>query len=208
MRKNSLRVSFDDLGDKIIPNAIHHVERTKDQLKASWYSREQLMESCIEAKKIVRIINSVDGDFEAIDHSRICIVGLEKFHGKKEREINRKLLIKSVLIRQEMNRGLGLAQDVNCLCEISEMISTSFKEFALWQAAMHKFHARESQSTTRNAGERSRDEPDNLRAKRQKLMAGTCSSPVSTDASSSAVEQDPEIVREEVHQLMAGSCSP
>jgi len=118
-----------------------HSERTKEEIRSSWYSREDLMESCSEAKRIVSIINSVNGDMDAIDHNEVCVVGLEKFHGKKERDTYRKLLIKSVLIRQEMNRGLGLMPNGECLCQISEMISVSFKEFALWQAAMHKFHA-------------------------------------------------------------------
>lgn len=105
------------------------------------------MESCSEAKRIVGIINSVDGDMDAIDHTQVCVVGLEKFHGKKERDNYRKLLIRSILIRQEMNRGLGLVHDTDCFREISQMISASFKEIALWQAAMHKFHAYGTPST-------------------------------------------------------------
>lgn len=107
-----------------------------------WFSREELMDSCNEAKKIVKLIHLVGGKLEAIDHSQHCVVGLEKYHGKKEREKYRKMLIRCVLIRQEMNRGLGLGTSENgCLSEISQMMSSSFKEFALWQAAMHEFHA-------------------------------------------------------------------
>jgi hypothetical protein len=204
MRKDK-RATFDPLGDKIIPRAKHQIERTKDQLKSSWYSREDLMESCVEARKIVTMINSVNGDMDAIDHSRVCVVGLEKFHSKKEREKYRKLLIRSVLIRQEMNRGLGLRYDVNCLSEISQLISSSFKEFALWQAAMHKFHAygplSEPEVSTNELSS-----PDHAQAKRQKLMTGYCSIPTPS-ALSSNLAQNPEQVRAELQQLMAGYCS-
>jgi hypothetical protein len=138
----SIKVSFASSGGILIPNSQLYEQRTKDELKDLWYSREELMDSCNEAKDIVKLIHLVGGKLEAIDHSRHCVVGLEKYHGKKEREKYRKLLIRSVLIRQEMNRGLGLGTDENeCLSQISQMLSSSFKEFALWQAAMHQFHA-------------------------------------------------------------------
>lgn len=173
---------------------------SRAERKKLWYSREELMSSCLEAKHIVKIINSVNGNFGAIDHSQVCVVGLEKFHGKKEREKYKKLLIKSVLIRQEMNRGLGKA-DENCLREISQMISGSFKEFALWQAAMHKFHAHDDSSST-NTVKRDIpvDESPRKRQKRDSLSNGIISIP-------SNVHSDPTQVRQEVHQLMAGFCS-
>jgi hypothetical protein len=101
------------------------------------------MDSCNEAKKIVQMINMAGGKLETIDHNRHCVVGLEKYHLKKEREKYRKLLTRTILVRQQMNRGLGLGpnDDDGCLSQISEMMSTSFKDFALWQAAMHEFHA-------------------------------------------------------------------
>lgn len=141
--RSKLHVSFAPTGDTtIIPNNDLYANRPKEELKQLWYSREELMASCNEAKKIVKLIHLVGGKLEAIDHSRHCVVGLEKYHGKKEREKYRKMLIRSVLIRQEMNRGLGLGTAENgCLSEISQMMSSSFKEFALWQAAMHEFHA-------------------------------------------------------------------
>jgi hypothetical protein len=140
--RNKSNVSFDPHGDIIIPDSCFHCRRNKEDLKELWYSREELMDSCNEAKKIVKLIQLVGGKLEAIDHSAHCVVGLEKYHGKKEREKYRKMLIRSVLIRQEMNRGLGLGTSENgCLSEISQMMSSSFKDFALWQAAMHEFHA-------------------------------------------------------------------
>lgn len=138
----STKVSFSPSKGTLIPNSTFYEQRRKDELKTLWYSREELMDSCNEAKDIVRLIHTVGGKFEEIDHSQHCVVGLEKYHGKKERETYRKLLIRSVLIRQEMNRGLGLGTDENeCLSEISQMMSSSFKDFALWQAAMHEFQA-------------------------------------------------------------------
>lgn len=199
------RISFDPLEDKVIPKCSLLSERTRDQLKAFWYSREELMDSCVEAKKIIKIILSVDGKMEAIDHSQFCVVGLEKFHGKKEREKYRKLLIKSVLIRQEMSRRLGLGHDANCLAEISSEISATFKEFALWQAAMHRFHAYGAPPlATRPSNDR--QSPDHGPAKRQRLIADFCSVPVSTDISAIGKE-DPEMVRKEVQELIAGYCS-
>lgn len=135
-------VSFATSGGTVIPNSQFYDDRRKDELKPLWYSREELMDSCNEAKEIVKLIHLVGGKLEEIDHSRHCVVGLEKYHGKKEREKYRKLLIRSVLIRQEMNRGLGLGTEENqCLSDISQMMSSAFKDFALWQAAMHQFHA-------------------------------------------------------------------
>jgi hypothetical protein len=140
--RTTYHVSFSTSGDTYIPNNDFYKNRKKDEVKMLWYSREELMDSCNEAKNIVQLIHLVGGKLEAIDHSRHCVVGLEKYHGKKEREKYRKILIRSVLIRQEMNRGLGLGASENgCLSEISQMMSASFKEFALWQAAMHEFHA-------------------------------------------------------------------
>jgi hypothetical protein len=141
------RKVFFETNTKAMPNPNYHIERSPEDIKASWYSREELMESCCEAKRIVGIINSVDGDMDAIDHTQVCVVGLEKFHGKKEKDDYRKLLVRSILIRQEMNRGLGLVHDPDGFREISQMISASFKEIALWQAAMHKFHAYGTPST-------------------------------------------------------------
>lgn len=182
---------------------LSHQER-----KELWYSREELMNACLEAKKIVKIINAVNGDYAAIDHSKVCVVGLEKFHGKKEREKYRKLLIKSVLIRQEMNRGLG-RQDADCLCEISNMISSSFKEFALWQAAMHKFHANSCDNSTHP---RLANDGDNGRSKRQRLDAGfnytSGPSPSSSHMLSPSPQyDDPGQVRQEMQQIMAEFCS-
>lgn len=217
--KKSKKVRVDQLPPKEIPT-IKDLEAhtlTRAERKELWYSREELMSSCLEAKKIVQIIDSVNGNFGAIDHSRVCVVGLEKFHGKKEREKYRKLLIKSVLIRQEMNRGLGRS-DENCLCEISEMISSSFKEFALWQAAMHKFHAHSmdevpratqaSDTTGSNSNSTTSplkraattDETARKRPRRDSLSDGIISIPAN-------VHPDPTQVRQEVHQIMAGFCS-
>lgn len=141
--RSKLHVSFAPSGGTTtISNNNLYANRSKEELKQLWYSREELMDSFNEAKQIVKLIHLVGGKLEAIDHSRHCVVGLEKYHGKKEREKYRKMLIRSVLIRQEMNRGLGLGTAENgCLSEISQMMSSSFKEFALWQAAMHEFHA-------------------------------------------------------------------
>ena len=165
------------------------------------------MESCSEAKQIVGIINSVNGDMEAIDHNTICVVGLEKFHGKKERDNCRKLLIRSVLIRQEMNRGLGLVDDPEGLCEISEMISSSFKEFALWQAAMHKFHAYGTLSAKASA--KSRPNPavhqQLLPNKRQRLSSGFNQS--SSDPAQISCQQSPAQVNTEIRQIMTQYCS-
>lgn len=131
-----------------IPTPLHLSDLSEEELRACWYSKRELAVGCREAKQTVALINSVNGDWNAIDHSKICIVGLEKFHGKKERDANKKLLIKSVLIRQQMNKNLGLIQETNGLKEISTMISASFKEYARWQAAMHMVHAHGGQPSS------------------------------------------------------------
>ncbi|CAJ1903551.1 unnamed protein product [Cylindrotheca closterium] len=139
------RVSF-EADATAIP---HCCGRSNEDIKTCWYSKRELAIGCREAKQTIALIQSVNGNWNSIDHSRICIIGLEKFHGKKERDANKKLLIKSVLIRQEMNKNLGLIQEkTNGLKEISTMISASFKEYARWQAAMHMVHAYGSQPSS------------------------------------------------------------
>lgn len=138
------QVSFEP-NTTTIPAPLHFSNLSEEELRACWYSKRELAIGCREAKQTVALINSVNGDWSSIDHSKICIVGLEKFHGKKERDANKKLLIKSVLIRQEMNKNLGIIQETNGLKEISTMISASFNEYARWQAAMHMIHAHGSQ---------------------------------------------------------------
>lgn len=210
--KRKQTVSFESDSSTVeIPASAHNVALSRDELRGLWYSREELTNSCLEAKTIVKIINSVNGDYGAIDHSKVCVVGLEKFHGKKEREKYRKLLIKSVLIRQEMNRGMG-KHDADCLCEISAMISSSFKEFALWQAAMHKFHANSppvSSTKTQRVFDVTTAAPA---AKRQKVEHGFEYSSRPQESPKSLM--NPSIsytnhgkVRQEINQLMAEFCS-
>mmetsp|Transcript_88693 Transcript_88693/g.255824 ORF Transcript_88693/g.255824 Transcript_88693/m.255824 type:complete len:225 (+) Transcript_88693:47-721(+) len=204
--KRKATVSFDATTTVTIPADEQQSKLSCEERKRLWYSREELTNSCLEAKRIVQIINSVDGDYNAIDHSKVCVVGLEKWHGKKEREKYRKLLIKAVLIRQEMNRGLG-RQDADCLCEISAMISSSFKEFALWQAAMHKFHANSSdlpQESQRHV------ESDQRPLKRQKIeleFGNSSRSQVLSGNSLPLQYPNPGQVRQEMQQMMTGFCS-
>ena len=105
-----------------------------------------------------------------------------------------------------MNRGLGIRHDAKSIAEISEMISKTFKEFALWQAAMHKFHAYgapDSDPVSR------RDPPTNTSpAKRQRLESGGYNSLLrNTSSEAPEEEHDTDHMRAEVQQLMAGFCS-
>ena len=180
---------------------------TRDEKRNLWFSREELTNSCLEAKAIVKMINEVDGDYAAIDHTKVCVVGLEKFHGKMKRDNYRKLLVKAVLIRQDINRGMG-NRHADCLCEISTMISNSFKEFALWQAAMHKFHATSSDPAHTQACCSGSNNPNTV--KRQRLAGDFDFSTircVSSQALPDAVCTSPARVRGEIHQIMAGFCS-
>mmetsp|Transcript_66905 Transcript_66905/g.193355 ORF Transcript_66905/g.193355 Transcript_66905/m.193355 type:complete len:283 (-) Transcript_66905:74-922(-) len=136
------RVRF-DAQIRLIPTVEGPTSLEEDDIKLLWYNHRELAHSCLEAKKIVKIIDEVNGNYGAIDLEKYCVVGLEKFHNKKEKEKYRKLLVKAVLLKQEMNRDMG-KQDADCVCDVSAMISSSFTEFALWQAAMHKFHAQSS----------------------------------------------------------------
>lgn len=204
--KRKATVSFDAATTITIPADEQQSQLSIEERKRLWYSREELTNSCLEAKRIVHIINSVDGDYNAIDHSKVCVVGLEKWHGKKEREKYRKLLIKAVLIRQEMNRGLG-RQDADCLCEISAMISSSFKEFALWQAAMHKFHANSCDLPPES---QRRLDSNHTPLKRQKVEIEFENSSRNQGLSGNSISsQYPNHgqVRQEMHQMMTGFCS-
>jgi hypothetical protein len=202
MAKTTKKVRF----DHTLKNMERNVEsiRTKEELKPLWYSREELVIACTEAKAIIKIISAVNGDWKAIDHSQVCVVGLEKFHGKKERDKYRKLLVKSVLIRQEMNRGLGIENDARSLCEISEIISSSFKEFALWQAAMHRFHACELSGgeVPSEQSQVSESQPHH-QAKRQKLSNG-CFAETQIEQQTLPKIQNPEqITRRESELLLS-----
>ena len=120
---------------------------TQEDRKSLWYEKAELVPSCRESRATILMINRVGGDLNAVDHSLFCVVGLEKYHNIKERELTRRLLIKSVIARQEVNKSIGHSEDVQSLCEISETISKGFKEFAQWQGAMHEVHAYGSSAT-------------------------------------------------------------
>lgn len=149
---------------------------TKDMRRTLWYRREDLRSSCDEAKVIIHTINMAGGDMSAIDHSRICVVGLEKYQNVEEREKTRRFLIRSILVHQEVNRSDGRAQDADSLCEISETLSKSFRDFAQWQGKMHVCHAWGTPSPPRNVnkhvGVESTISP--LQAKRRRLITGYC----------------------------------
>jgi hypothetical protein len=168
------RVTFDGRKDKIIASTSVDREMTKDTRKMLWYRREDLRSSCDEAKVIINTINLAGGDMNVIDHSRICVVGLEKYQNVEEREKTRRFLIRSILVRQEMNRSNGRAQDADSLCEISETLSKSFRDFAQWQGKMHVFHAWGTPSPPRNVNKRVESRVPPLRAKRRRSITGYC----------------------------------
>lgn len=151
-RKNCCRrrrVQFSTTEKTFISDTAFYAQRKKDELKSLWYSRAELVDTCQEAKGIIKMIHLAGGKLDSIDHTQHCVVGLEKFQGKKEREKYRKLLVRAVLIRQEMNRGMGLPNE--SLSEISKMMSASFRDYALWQAALHKLHASDAHNGSSTA---------------------------------------------------------
>ena len=139
--KSGKRVAFDQSRDSVIPNDVEHDHLSDESRKLLWYTREELKPSCREAKNIIRIINSLGGNFDAIDQNRFCTVGLEKFHNVEEKEKCRRFMIRSILKRQDLNRTLGIHHGDHSLREISETLSESFREFALWQGTMHVYQA-------------------------------------------------------------------
>jgi hypothetical protein len=168
------RVTFDDGEDKMIASTSIDREITKDMRKTLWYRREDLRSSCDEAKVIINTINMAGGDMNAIDHSLICVVGLEKYQNVEEREKTRRFLIRSILVRQEMNRSDGRAQDADGLCEISETLSKSFRDFAQWQGKMHVVHAWGTPTPPRNVKKRVESRIPPLQAKRRRSITGYC----------------------------------
>lgn len=197
-----------------IPHAVDEPAQqhlTRDERKCLWYSREELTNSCLEAKEIVQIINQVNGDYAAIDHSKVCVVGLEKFHGKRERDKYRKLLVKAVLARQEINRGLG-KRDSDCRCEVSTVISNSFKEFALWQAAMHKFHASSPDEPSKKPSKQYRNEMISTvhLAKRRRIGSDFDISSlgrISPQSMYNSWAGSSGSAHDDMHKMMAGFCS-
>jgi hypothetical protein len=117
--------------------------RRERRKRKHWYTQEDMAPARAEAKQIIRMIHAVGGDIEKIDHSKLCVIGLEKFHNGHENERCRRLLIRSILVRQEMNKSMGLTQhDADqSLFDISELLSKSFVEFARWQGALNTAHA-------------------------------------------------------------------
>eukprot|EP00980_Cylindrotheca_fusiformis_P031713 scaffold26843_cov255-Cylindrotheca_fusiformis.AAC.1 len=99
-----------------------------------------------------------------------------------------------------MNRGLGLDHDPDGYREISQMISASFKEIALWQATMHKFHAYGTPSTRSQQKTCRRNQSIGF-SKRQKLNSEVHKNTAST-TSKPLVEDTAEI-----RQIMAQYCS-
>jgi hypothetical protein len=104
-KQHTNNVMFHTSKDQIIPNSSFYEQRKKDDVKHLWYTREELMASCNEAKKIVKLIQLVGCKLEDIDHTVHCVVGLETYHGKNKREKYQNMLIQSVLIHQDMNQG-------------------------------------------------------------------------------------------------------
>jgi len=215
--KRTPRVHFSSILASAIPEKQQQQQQlSSDERKNLWYTREELTDSCREAKEIVKIIEDVDGDYAAIDHSKVCVVGLEKFHGKKERDSYRKLLVKAVLVRQDINRGMGI-RGADCLCEVSTAISNSFREFALWQAAMHEFHANSIeplQSKKRCSSDTVATQNPPKRQKKRRLGSDYDFSTITHTSSSQAEPADngacnssPNRVRGELQQMMAGFCS-
>ena len=171
--KSRRSVTFDSELEEDIPLYGYHGELSKDCRRCLWYAKEELIPSKIEAQRIIEAINAVGGNMEAIDHSKFCVVGLEKFQNVEEKEKCRRFLIRSVLMRQEMNRRMGVLQDADSLCQISETLSQSFKEFALWQGAMHVFHAygKPQRPDIANTND---SVVESLRAKRHRAITGRC----------------------------------
>jgi hypothetical protein len=162
------RVTFDSQSDEIILSCN---ECSKECLGSRWYSAEELARCKDDARQIVNLVRFFGDNLDAIDHSKVCVVGLEKYQNAYEKVMHQKLLIRSVLIRQQLNRSLGITSDANGLCEISEVISNPFKQCAQRYAAMHEVHAHGSLA------------PDNvdtdqatraLAAKRRRLISGYC----------------------------------
>lgn len=154
------QVSFDSGGHKLIPRKDNvdgdlgdvvvmcdskaaYDELIEEKKREFWYSREDLMSSRSEAKHIIRLIHAVGGDLDKIDHSEVCVIGVEKFHRGHENEKCRRLLIRSILVRQQLNKSSGIdkREAEQSLCDISELLSKSFVEYAKWQGSLNAVHA-------------------------------------------------------------------
>ena len=152
----SKRVRFDSGCVYIIPRGndrlgdveVTYSDNAYDELcrkrkREFWYSREDLASSRSEAKQIIRMIHAVGGDLDKIDHSSVCVIGVEKFHRGHENEKCRRLLIRSILVRQQLNKSnsVDIRDAEQSLCDISELLSKSFVEYAKWQGSLNAVHA-------------------------------------------------------------------
>jgi hypothetical protein len=162
--------------------------RRERRKRKHWYTQEDMAPARAEAKQIIRMIHAVGGDIEKIDHSKLCVIGLEKFHNGHENERCRRLLIRSILVRQEMNKSMGLTQhDADqSLFDISELLSKSFVEFARWQGALNAAHAYGSANSngSSNAIDNETDTSTNTSSSTKATGATTTSSTLSSANSS------------------------
>jgi phage gp16-like protein len=106
-----------------------------------WYGDSELADCRHECKGTIFVMRLAKETSTAIDPSLFCVVGLEKFCNWRQRDQARKLLIKSVIAQQHLNRSLGRPHETHSIRCISETMSRAFLDSALWQAAHQEAHA-------------------------------------------------------------------
>lgn len=99
-----------------------------------WYTNEELEESRVDARQAIDALHRVGGEFEAVDDSKHCIRGIEKYADMVEKVTLQKRLVDSVLHQQDLNRQTRASTGEDQIAFISCMLSDPFKEVAKYHA--------------------------------------------------------------------------
>ena len=116
-----------------------------EELKAlCWYNETELEDSREDARIAIEALQEVDGNFEAVDESKICLRGIEKYGDVMAKVMGQRRLVQSVLDQQMTNRNNRTTSGEGHLAVISRFLSQPFIQVAQFHAArnaMQPLHA-------------------------------------------------------------------
>ena len=107
-----------------------------DELKAlCWYSEVELEESREDARIAIEALQGAEGNFEAVDESKICLRGIEKYGDVMGKVMGQRRLVQSILDQQVTNRNNKTTSGEGHLAVISRFLSQPFIQIAQFHAA-------------------------------------------------------------------------
>ena len=151
--KGAKRVSFTTVKEEEEGHCYNEEDDlSKGERKAlCWYSEDELSDSREDARLAVEALQKVDGDFDAVDQSKYCLRGVEKYADVAIKVMLQKRLVDSVLHQQETNRTKRIKSGEEHIALVSKMLSQPFKDVAQYHAlrnAEQVLHSEDSSTPT------------------------------------------------------------